>query len=242
MLDILKNFDSAGNGSSKSSSTADKNNMKAILESFHKVNESEAQVDECGEGMAMQAPQMAQNQGNPVTMNVSLNASGKDNVDELMALLKSAGLDNAKPVGNDDINQDQDMAAMRAAMLSMSEPNAEPEDEDEDEVEEWDNSPEGVEADPMNLELPMDGNDLNRKKDRKAIRTNDPALESTIKDRLWAALSEKKVAEGRGRGKKKKMEDVQTTEGRGRGKSKKMKEVELQTAEGRGRGRGKKKK
>jgi len=241
MLDILKNFDSAGNGSSKSSSTADKNNMKAILESFHKVNESEAQVDECGEGMAMQAPQMAQNQGNPVTMNVSLNASGKDNVDELMALLKSAGLDNAKQVDTDDMNQDQDMAAMRAAMLSMSEPEAEPED---DEVEEWDNSPEGVEGDPMNLELPMDGNDLNRKKDRKAIRTNDPALESTIKERLWAALSEKKVAEGRGRGKKKKMEDVKTTEGRGRGrgKSKKMKEVELQTAEGRGRGRGKKKK
>jgi len=241
MLDILKNFESAGNGSSKSSSTADKNNMKAILESFHNVNESEAQVDECGEGMTMQAPQMAQSEGNPVTMNVNLNASGKDNVDELMTLLKSAGLDNAKPVGNDDINQDQDMAAMRAAMLSMSEPKAEPEDEDE--VEEWDNSPEGVEADPMNLELPMDGNDLNRKKDRKAIRTNDPALESTIKDRLWAALSEKKVAEGRGRGKKKTKEEA-TAEGRGRGrgKSKKMKEVELQTAEGRGRGRGKKKK
>jgi hypothetical protein len=194
MLDILKNFDDVSTGKKTGAAGESKNEMKAILESFHRVNEAETPVEECGEGMPMQAMQAPQREGNPVTMNISLNASGKDNVDELMALLKGAGLDGAKVVGPADINQpsdqERDMAAMRAAMMATQ-------DDTEEEVEEWDNSPEGVEGEPMSLDLPMDGDDLHRKKDRKAVRTTDPALESSIKDRLWAALNEKKTDEGK---------------------------------------------
>ena len=131
MLNILKNFDSAEKGERPSAGKDAANDMKTILESFNKV--SEASVEECG-GMPMAAPQMAQQQGTPVSMNVSLNASGKDNVDELMALLKGAGLGDNAPVSMGP-KEPMDMGAMRALVMS---PDAEEDEGDMD--EEWDNS------------------------------------------------------------------------------------------------------
>ena len=62
---------------------------------------------------------------------------------------------------------------------------------EEVEMEDYDNEPEEEYMDTPDM-LPS-GDDLHRQKDMKAIRVKDPAVETaSIKDRLWAALNEKK--------------------------------------------------
>ena len=197
MLDILKNFDAAEKGSKTSVAGAEKSEMKTILESLQSVTE-------CGD-MPMEAPMAG---GQPVT--VSITASGKENVDELMAILRGAGIEQHvdMPMAHDThidtdshnvAGQEMDMATMRQIMAA-----GEKEDEPEMDMEkeEWDNAPDeeyGSEDDV----LPV-GDDLHRSKDRKAVRTVDPALETSIKARLMHALSEKKMS---------KKKDVKTAEG-----------------------------
>ena len=226
MLDILKNFDDAADGK-KPTNTADKGSMKAILESIQSV-------EECGDmpTSATEAPMMP-GAGHPVT--VSVTASGKENVADLISMMQqAAGIEQHvdMPMAHDAhidtdshnvSGQEMDMATMRSIM-SAGDDEAPAEEEAS---EEWDNSPDeeyGSEDDII-----ATGDDLHRPKDRKAIRVKDPAVES-IRDQLWAALNEKKTAEGRGaimagrgRGKKKLKasrgnEDIKTTEG-SRGKS-----------------------
>lgn len=227
MLDILKNFDDAADGK-KPTNTADKGSMKAILESIQSV-------EECGDmpTPATEAPMMP-GAGQEVT--VSVTASGKENVADLISMMQqAAGIEAPQaPMAHDHEpemelpakGQEMDMATMRSIM-SAGDDEAPAEEEAS---EEWDNSPDeeyGSEDDII-----ATGDDLHRPKDRKAIRVKDPAVES-IRDQLWAALSEKKTAEGRGaimagrgRGKKKLKasrgnEDIKTTEGRGKGRGKK---------------------
>ena len=212
MLDILQNFDAAEKGE-KTSATADAGSMKSILEAFHgastkeAVSESVEAVEECG--MPMQSSMPEQHEGNPVTMNVSLTASGKEHVDDLIALMKLAGApasDNApvKPVpsgaafdidrdGADDMeiqlpakDQEMDMATMRQIMAAG--------DKDESVEEEWDNAPDEEYKDDNYMTQDLAGG-LNRAKPKGSERVKDPAVES-IKDQLWAALNEKKTVEG----------------------------------------------
>ena len=58
----------------------------------------------------MGAPEM--DKGNPVTMNVSMNASGKDHVEDLIDMMKNAGMD-AKEVSNDHMPMRMDMERLR---------------------------------------------------------------------------------------------------------------------------------
>jgi len=80
--------------------------MKKILES----------LDECGtmEGMPM-APQppMPATEGSPVSMNVSINASGKDHVQDLIDMMKNAGLSDAKPADAEMLPMRRDMERLR---------------------------------------------------------------------------------------------------------------------------------
>ena len=59
----------------------------------------------------MGAPEM--DKGNPVTMNVSMNASGKDNVADLIDMMKNAGLKDAEPVGPAMMPMRRDMERLR---------------------------------------------------------------------------------------------------------------------------------
>ena len=235
MKKILENMDSAAAGE-RPAAGADAGSMKAILESINKVQE--APIEECGDNMmASQEMPMSSEGGQPVT--VSVTASGKENVNDLMDLIKLAGgnadaHDHLPMVQHDEPEmdmpekgQEMDMATMRSIMSAGEDDEAPAEEEAS---ENWANSPDeeyGSEDDVI-----ATGDDLHRPKDRKAIRVKDPAVES-IRDQLWAALSEKKTAEGRGaimagrgRGKKKLKasrgnEDIKTTEGRGKGRGKK---------------------
>jgi len=194
MLDILKNFNDASDVSKKSG-PAEVGSMKAILEGFHNVAESDVAVDECGEGAMPMAPQMSppQQQGNPVSMNVSLNASGKDNVDDLMALVRAvSGTEQHVDVDSHNVSgQEMDMAKMKAALM--------PKEEEVDEEGEWATSPDEEYQDHNYMTKDLSGG-INREKPKGAERAKDPAVRQhveSIKDQLWAALTEKKTTEGK---------------------------------------------
>ena len=75
-------------------------------------------IEECGtnEGMPMvppMPPQPAEDKGNPVTMNVSMNASGKEHVADLIDMMKNAGLKGAGEVSADMMPIRTDMERLR---------------------------------------------------------------------------------------------------------------------------------
>lgn len=206
MLDILKNFEDASAGKKPAAGAENANEMKAILESFNKV-------EECGmDEMPMQAPTASE--GNPVTMSVNLSASGKDHVNDLVSLMRAAGLDGAAPLQSmqsQDVempDQEMDMATMRQIMAAGEKDGKLDLDVDNDnqpdlDTESWDNSPEGVEGEPEYRDHEYMIKDLSgglnrEKKSYKKAQDGDNAMAvEAIKDRLWAALHEKKSANGK---------------------------------------------
>jgi hypothetical protein len=150
--------------------------MKKLLES----------LEECGMNeMPPMAPPVERHEGSPVSMNVNINASGKEHVEDLLSMMKNAGLQQAAPVDAKMLSPRMDMERLRDLVDGP-----EMEEEEIEAEEGYENEPEVTIGDIE--DVTPDGDDLHRSKDRKAIRTNDPALES-IKDSLYAALSEKKA-------------------------------------------------
>jgi hypothetical protein len=133
--------------------------------------------------------------GNPVSMNVSLNASGKEHVEDLMDIVKNANIGDKEepsmPAGpmRMDIDKFRDIVDGPKDDMEM-EPKMGGCGEDVDEAE-WDNSPDEEYKDTKYMTKDLAGG-LNRPKPRKALRVKDPALED-IKAQLWAALNEKKA-------------------------------------------------
>jgi hypothetical protein len=169
--------------------------MKKLLESLDQLQECPPEMAE-GPGMAP-APM---DQGNPVTMNINMNASGKDHVADLIDMMKNAGLGDAKPAADAMMPMRQDMERL-AAM--MDEPGDEDPNEElepvEDEVEEYANSPDGVEGDPEysdheKMTRDLSGGINREKKSFKAAQRGDNAMAvEAIKAQLMAALQEKKA-------------------------------------------------
>ena len=206
-------------------------------------------IEECGanEGMPMVPPMPQEDKGNPVTMNVSLNASGKEHVEDLIAMMKNAGVSDAKQVSPDMMPMRHDMERLRDIVdgpKDLMGPKDDPmipgkddvpgDDDmtdmgcnddiemDDEAVEEYDNEPD--EQYGSIEDVIGSGDDLHRTKKSYAATQdgdNPMALEDDIKEALWAQLNNMKFDEGRGRGKKKAKEDIETNEGRGRGRGKK---------------------
>lgn len=80
--------------------------MKKLLESLDKLTE-------CPPMEGGEMPPAPANPGNPVTMSVSLNASGMDYVADLMKLLKQAGLEQAGPAAAPVMPMRMDMERLR---------------------------------------------------------------------------------------------------------------------------------
>ena len=184
--------------------------MKKLIESMDRI-------EECGmsEMPVMPAP-APEDKGNPVTMSVSLNASGKEHVDDLINMMKNAGMQAAEPVSAKMLSPRMDMERLSSI---MGEPEDEPEMEEvEDEIGEeegpcpecgmepceCDHAEEGYanEPDPQYGDLSdaiPNGNDLNRKKGAyKVVAGGDNPMEykmevESIKAQLMAALTEKKA-------------------------------------------------
>jgi hypothetical protein len=163
------------------------------------LTESE-QLAECPPEMS-EMPTMAapeQHEGNPVTMSVNLNASGAEHVQDLINMMKNAGMGDAKPAADAMMPMRQDMERLAAMMDEPGDedPNEELEPVD-DEVEEYANSPDGVEGDPEYSDHEKMTRDLsggiNREKKAYAkAQDGDNAMAvEAIKAKLMAALGEK---------------------------------------------------
>jgi hypothetical protein len=177
MNKLLATLDGIEQGTIKGPAQKETGAMKKILESFNKV-----QVAECGT-MPGAMGGMPQREGSPVSMNISLNASGKDNVDELMSLLKSAGLDGAAIAKSMPMPTPARSMPMALAM-----------DTAEKEEEEFSNSPDEKYSDTEYMTKDLSGGINGQKKMYKpAAKGDNPMAVESIKDRLWAALNEKKA-------------------------------------------------
>ena len=147
------------------------------------IKESKA-LDECGT-----MPMSSQQEGSPVSMNVTLNASGEQNVQELIRMMQLAGAQGAAPVADmhaGPMDKHDDMVHM---MRMMDEPEeAMPEEAVE---EDWDNSPNEDYRDHKHMTKDLSGG-LNREKKAYAKAQdgdNAMAVES-IKEQLLKALEE----------------------------------------------------
>ena len=175
------------------------------------------------------------------SMNISINGDSAAEVAELAGILKNAGMPDAAPVSDimappiDHGHMDgHDDMVSKMRIVDEPAPDDSPCGMGEEGVEEdsWDNSPDETYADTQTMTKDLSGG-LNREKKsypKVAGGDNPMAIETSIKEQLWAALNEKMTAEGRGRGKKMKLkasrgnEDIKTTEGsrgkKSRGKKK----------------------
>jgi len=135
-------------------------------------------LDECGEG-AMPAPAMS-NPGSPVSMNVSLNASGMENVKDLMDLVKNAGL---QPSSNMAMAMEPDGDEMGPKPC----PICGGMHEEEMTCEDWDNSPDEEYKDDDYMKNDLAGG-INRRKKQyaKAQDGDNPMSVESISNDLMA--------------------------------------------------------
>jgi len=75
-------------------------------------------IEECGmaEGPMGMAPPAPEDKGNPVTVNVSMNASGKEHVADLLDMMKNAGLGDAGPAADKMMSPRMDMERLAGIM------------------------------------------------------------------------------------------------------------------------------
>jgi hypothetical protein len=237
-------------------------NMKDMIQRMTDIEANKQQLNEA-EMPPMGAP-APMNDGNPVTVNISMNASGKEHVADLLGMMKNAGLGDAEPVStkmlsprldmerlagivddpeipgkdevpgdsdttdsscNDDIDADVDEGQVKREMTDdaqqmdkvdfvdkysdygAAEASAMWDDMNEDvDVDEWANSPEGVEGEPEHKDHHYMTKDLsggiNRsKKQFKAAQPGDNAMAMEgIKEHLYNLLAEKKKPDADGDG------------------------------------------
>ena len=156
-------------------------------------------IEECGmTEMPGEMPPAPMDQGNPVTVNVNMNASGKDNVADLLKMMQHAGLGDAEPVSAKTLAPRLDMERLRGIVdgPEMDEPAMKlpaPES-DMEEDEGYANAPDEEYGDIE--DVTASGDDLHKsKKGHKAAAGGDNPMsfEDEIKERLMAALDEKKA-------------------------------------------------
>lgn len=153
-------------------------NMKRLIESMDNI-------EECGMNASadpMIAPQPA-DEGSPVTMNISLNASGEKNVSDLLNMMKNAGLKDAEPVTPDMMPMRQDMERLNAI---VGEPDDQPDMEpsvgqeeigmDDEAEESYDNAPDPEYADHQMMTKDLSGGLNREKKMHKPAAGGDNAM------------------------------------------------------------------
>lgn len=187
--------------------------MKKILESIEQVNECPPEMNE----HPMPGAMPAMDQGQPVTMNVNMSASGAEHVEDLINMMKNAGLGGAKEVSADMMPMRTDMERLRAIV-------DEPGDEDPNEelaveaegcgcneggdctcppdcpdcdcaaTEGYVNEPDEEYKDHEYMTKDLSGGINREKKQYKAAQPGDNAMAmEEIKAALYAALAEKKA-------------------------------------------------
>lgn len=140
---------------------------------------------------------MSKKQVNEASINI--NGADASEVAEILRMMQLAGAPDAKVVGPDDITP---KPMPKPGGCGMGKPEPEMGDmirmiSSEDQEDEYDDTPSEPDETYMNdvSDVIPSGNDLHREKDPRAIRVKDPAVTTeSIKEKLWAALQEKKQA------------------------------------------------
>ena len=126
---------------------------------------------EGGMPMVPSVPPMApEDKGNPVTMNVSMNASGKDHVADLLDMMKNAGMAGAEEVADAGLPMRTDMERLRGIVDGPEDMDAsscnDDIDMDDEAVAEYENEPD--EEYKAIDDVINSGDDLHRSKDAYA--------------------------------------------------------------------------
>lgn len=176
------------------------------------------QLMEAGCGMGMPAPEM--NQGTPVSINVSLNASGKEHVQDLIDMMKNAGLGGAQEVSPAMMPMRLDIEKFRDTVdgpkaLTMDLPADHDSDHDiiktldrdndgdhdmddhdleKSKEESYANEPDEKYDDHNTMIKDLSGGINGQKKMYKpAAKGDNPMAVESIKEQLYALLAEKKA-------------------------------------------------
>lgn len=158
-------------------SSKEYNMKKAITESV--------ELDECGE-----MPGMSRNEGTPVSMNVTLNASGEEHVQDLIRMMQLAGAPQSAPVADMHKGPSDDHDGMMHMMKLASEKET-PAIEQESDLEEWDNTPEEEYKDHNYMDQDLAGGINRPKKQYAKAQDGDNAMAvEAIKADLRNALEE----------------------------------------------------
>tara|TARA_R110000823_G_scaffold306515_1_gene428952 strand:- start:221 stop:1003 length:783 start_codon:yes stop_codon:yes gene_type:complete len=139
--------------------------MKKLIESMDHIEL------EGGMPMVPSVPPMApEDKGNPVTMNVSMNASGKDHVADLLDMMKNAGMAGAGEVADAGLPMRTDMERLRGIVDGPEDMDAsscnDDIDIDDEAVAEYENEPD--EEYKAIDDVINSGDDLHRSKDAYA--------------------------------------------------------------------------
>jgi hypothetical protein len=160
-------------------------NMKDMIQRMTEIDKSKAQltesaVNECGEPMP--APEM--DRGNPVSINVSMNASGREHVEDLLDMMKKAGLGSAEEVKPDMMPMRMDMEKFRSVVDGPKDDKPvmklpAPEEMDmEDDIDEegYENEPDEEYKDTKYMTKDLSGGLNREKKAYKAAQRGDNAM------------------------------------------------------------------
>lgn len=170
-------------------------NMKDMIQRMTDLeNEAKQQLneslDECGT-----MPAAPMDRGNPVSVNVSMNASGKEHVEDLLRMMQQAGLGGAKEVQPDMMPMRMDMERLRDVVDGPKSLPA-PEDEkiDDEPLEGYENEPDEQYDDHETMIHDLSGGINRKKKAYRAAQDGDNAMAvEDIAKQLYDALSEKKA-------------------------------------------------
>lgn len=146
-------------------------NMKDMIQRMTDLENSKKQeltesrrIAECPPDQVAATPMATQaSEGTPVSINVNMTASGKEHVDDLLSMMKSAGLGDAKPMSTDMMPMRQDMDRLRAIV-------------DEPEVEGYDNEPDEEYHDHEYMTHDLSGGINRRKKSYSDAEDGDNAM------------------------------------------------------------------
>lgn len=170
------------------------------------LNESR-RIAECPPAQVADSPMATPaTEGTPVSVNVNMTASGKEHVNDLLAMMKAAGLDNADQMKPDMMPMRQDMERLRGI---VDEPEMEADSayadsiDDEEDLEEYDNEPNEEYRDHEYMTHDLSGGINKRKKayadaergdNAIAVETEDEDdVKEAIRSSLMKAIAEKKA-------------------------------------------------
>lgn len=132
---------------------------------------------------------MNNNSGTPVSVNVNLTASGKEHVEELLSLMKAAGLEQSQPVSPEMMPMRQDMDRLHSIVNKPS--------MEDEELDEYANEPDPEYSSHTKMTSDLSGGINRKKKSYKATQDGDNPMnvdnmKENIKLQLLKALEEKK--------------------------------------------------